>query len=96
MGQLGDRYEHAVLLELSRNNYLISNEVRLPVLGVAAPLTVRDKDSITTKAFIKMKDNEFYISRKLVNPYGSNLLNTNLQKYVLDPAYRQESVPGTH
>lgn len=25
VGQLGDRYKHAQLLELSRNNYLISN-----------------------------------------------------------------------
>jgi len=42
-----------------------------------------------------MKDNEFLISRKLADPYMSNLTNTNLQKYVLDPAYRADSVPNT-
>ena len=78
VGQLGERYENAKLLELSRNNYLISNDIRLPVLGHALPLTVRDKETVTTKGYIKMKDNEFFISRKLVNPYVSNLTNTNL------------------
>ncbi len=95
VGQLGDRFENAKLLELSRNNYLISNDIRLPVLGVPAPIAVRDKENVTTKAYIKMKDNEFYISRRLVDPYVSNLTNTNLQKYVLDPQYRQSSTPHT-
>jgi hypothetical protein len=33
-----------------------------------------------------MKDNEFYLSRSM-NP--SALMNTDLQRYVIDPKYRQ-------
>jgi hypothetical protein len=33
VGQLGDHFQHAQLIELSRNSYLISNSVRLPIVG---------------------------------------------------------------
>ena len=33
VGQLGDHFQDAQLIELSRNSYLISNRVRLPILG---------------------------------------------------------------
>lgn len=35
-----------------------------------------------------MKDTDFYISRRLNDPYISNLMNVSLQKYVLDPVMR--------
>ena len=37
-----------------------------------------------------MKDTEFYNSRRLYEPYQSNLTNVTLQKYVLDPRFRQQ------
>lgn len=36
-----------------------------------------------------MLDSEFYNSRRLKEPNLSNLTNVNLQKYVLDPVFRQ-------
>lgn len=36
-----------------------------------------------------MLDSEFYNSRRMTEPNISNLTNINLQKYVLDPVYRQ-------
>lgn len=33
VGQLGDRFKHARLLEVSENSYLISHGVRLPIFG---------------------------------------------------------------
>ena len=35
-----------------------------------------------------MKESEFYSSRRLNEPYISNLMDVNLQKYVLDPRMR--------
>lgn len=66
VGQLGDRYTNAHLLELSRNNYLISNRVRLPVFGQAANLIERDKDSIGRVNFVKMKDEEALAKKNLM------------------------------
>lgn len=33
VGQLGDRFQHAQLVEIYRNSYLISNRVKLPIFG---------------------------------------------------------------
>lgn len=65
VGQLGDRYTNAHLLELSRNNYLISNRVRLPVFGQAANLIERNKDTVGREGFVRMKDAEYYFSRRM-------------------------------
>ena len=37
-----------------------------------------------------MKDTEFYTSRRLNEPYVSNLMDQSLQKYVLDPQLRKQ------
>lgn len=88
VGQLGDRYKHAELLELSRNNYLISHRVRLPVLGRSCMLIEPSKENLARTGYQRMKDVEFYSSRRLANPTMSNLTNVSLQRYVLDPRYR--------
>ena len=51
IGQLGDPFQHAQLIELSRNSYLISNKVRLPVLGQQKPLHEPTKDNVSRKGF---------------------------------------------
>jgi hypothetical protein len=56
------------------------------LFGRQANLIERTKESISRQGFIAMKDNEFYLSRSL-NP--SALMNTDLQRYVIDPNYRQ-------
>jgi len=33
VGQLGDRYKNARLVEISENSYLITCDVRLPIFG---------------------------------------------------------------
>ena len=48
----------------------------------------RNKETISRKGFLQMKESEFYSSRRLNEPYISNLMDVNLQKYVLDPRMR--------
>ncbi len=50
--QLGDRFKHAKLLEVSDGSYLVTMDVRLPVFGKAAPLNPRDKKSILAKGYL--------------------------------------------
>ena len=86
VGQLGDRYEHAQLIEISRNSYLISNKVRLPVFGRKENIIERTEDSISKKGYLHMKDSEFFQSARILG--GGLNLNTNHplnHKYVLDP-----------
>jgi hypothetical protein len=56
------------------------------LFGRQANLIERTKESTSRQGFIAMKDNEFYLSRSM-NP--SALMNTDLQRYVIDPKYRQ-------
>ena len=35
-----------------------------------------------------MLDTDFYSSRRLNEPYVSNLMDVSMQKYVLDPRFR--------
>jgi hypothetical protein len=46
LNQLGDRFKHAKLLEVSEGSYLITMDVRLPVFGKSMSLAMRDKKSI--------------------------------------------------
>jgi hypothetical protein len=46
LGQLGDRFKHAKLLEVSEGSYLITMDVRLPVFGKALNIEKRDMKSI--------------------------------------------------
>ena len=88
VGQLGDRYEHAQLIEISRNSYLISNKVRLPVFGRSEPIIERTKESISNKGYLLMKDSEFYTNSRILAP-GQNLnINQGIaHKYILDPTH---------
>ena len=49
---MGDRFKNARVLEVSENSYLISNEVRLPILGKGYALLERSKSMITKKAYL--------------------------------------------
>ena len=60
----------------------------MPILGVKHQIHERNKETLSRKGFIQMKDTDFYSSRRLNEPYVSNLMNESLQKYVLDPALR--------
>lgn len=89
VGQLGDNFSKAQLIELSRNSYLISNQVRLPILGQQIRPIMRDKDNfIDRKGYVLMKDSEFFSSsgRRIDHLYKGQLIdNETLKKYVLDP-----------
>ena len=52
MGQFGDRFKHAKLLEISENSYLISHSIRLPILGKAHSIIERTKSSISKRAYL--------------------------------------------
>lgn len=68
VGQLGERFKNAQLLEVSEGSYLIQNQIKLPIFGKSiAPIT-RTKSSISKRAFL----------------LNSGAYNTNLRKYVLD------------
>ena len=46
LNQLGDRFKHAKLLEVSEGSYLITMDVRLPIFGKAINIEKRDMKSI--------------------------------------------------
>lgn len=75
MGQLGERFEHAQLIEISRSSYLISNQVRIPIFGQKIKPTERTEESISKKGYLLMKDAELY-SQRIRGP---------IHKYKLDP-----------
>jgi len=56
LAQLGDRFKHAKLLEVSEGSYLITMDVRLPVFGKAVILKNRDKKSILNKGHLLNQD----------------------------------------
>lgn len=41
-----------------------------------------------------MKDSDFYCSRRISDPFISNLMDVTLQKYVLDPRMREMNGPS--
>ena len=85
VSQLGERFTHANLIELRPNSYLISQQVRLPVLGRSANLIERSKETMSRKDFLMMKDNEFYTQEKSYNGQFFGLNNATLHMYKLDP-----------
>ena len=85
VSQLGDRYTHASLIELRPNSYLISQHVRLPVIGRPAMLIERSKETMSKKDFLMMKDNEFYAQEKSYTGQFFGLNNATAHKYKLDP-----------
>lgn len=52
LAQLGDRFKHAKLLEVSDGSYLITMDVRLPVFGKQLILKERDKKSILNRGYL--------------------------------------------
>lgn len=87
IGQLGERFQHAQLIELSRQSYLISNSVRLPIFGRKANIMERTDDNVSKKNYLLMKDGEFYANPRLLGQAGYN--NPANHKYVLDPRKRE-------
>lgn len=66
IGQLGDRFQHATLIELSRQSYLISNSVRIPIFGRKANIIERTPESTSKKSYLLMKDSEFYTNQRIL------------------------------
>lgn len=82
IGQLGERFQHATLIELSRQSYLILNNVRIPIFGRKANIIERTPESISKKSYLLMKDSEFYTNQRILGQTGyTNLAN---HRYVLD------------
>ena len=55
VGQLGERYKDAVLLEVSEGSYLIQNRVKMPIFGRAIHPIIRTKSSISKRAYLLTK-----------------------------------------
>ena len=72
---MGERFEHAQLIEISRSSYLISNKVRIPIFGQQIKPKERTEESISKKGYLLMKDAELY-SQRIRGP---------IHKYKLDP-----------
>lgn len=53
VAQLGERYKHAKLLEVSEGSYLIQNQIKLPVFGKTINPHHRTKDSISKNKFLR-------------------------------------------
>ena len=64
LGQLGDRFKHAKLLEVSEGSYLITMDVRLPVFGKALTLANRDKKSILNQGYLLTQNAQKYTSQR--------------------------------
>lgn len=52
MAQLGDRYKHGKLLEISENSYLITGGIRLPIMGKSVKRLERTRSSVTKKSYL--------------------------------------------
>lgn len=85
VGQLGERFVHADLIEINRNSYLISNRVRMPVFGRSVKPIERTEESISRKGYLLMKDSEFYTSSRVFTNQVFGVSNALQHKYVLDP-----------
>ena len=72
---MGERFEHAQLIVISRSSYLISNKVRIPIFGQQIKPKERTEESISKKGYLLMKDAELY-SQRIRGP---------IHKYKLDP-----------
>jgi len=55
VGQLGERFKDAKLLEVSEGSYLIQNRVKLPIFGRRIERTIRTKSSIDKRSFLLSK-----------------------------------------
>ena len=62
LAQLGDRFKHAKLLEVSEGSYLITMDVRLPVFGKAMSLAQRDNKSILNRGYLLTQNPQKYTS----------------------------------
>ena len=66
LNQLGDRFKHAKLLEVSDGSYLITMDVRLPVFGKALTIEKRDMKSILRDkaGYLLKRDEQKYTSQR--------------------------------
>jgi len=84
VGQLGDRFKDAVLLEVSEGSYLIQNRVKMPIFGRSVHPLIRTKSSISKRAYLLTKtygtDIKRYRldSKSMVNAQGQ----TNTQESI--------------
>jgi hypothetical protein len=62
--QLGDRYKHAKLLEVSDGSYLITLDIRLPIFGKQVQLKPRDKQSISNRGYLLTEQSGKYTSQR--------------------------------
>ena len=53
VGQLGDRYKDARLIEVSEGSYLIKNMIKLAIFGKTVKPLMRNEDSITNKKYLR-------------------------------------------
>ena len=53
VGQLGDRYKDARLIEVSEGSYLIKNMIKLAIFGSKVVPLKRSEDSITNKKYLR-------------------------------------------
>lgn len=56
---MGERFRHAKLLEVSENSYLITTDVRLPILGQSKDLVERTKTSISKRGYLLKQHPEY-------------------------------------
>ena len=70
VGQLGDRFKDAKLMEVSEGSYLIQNRVKLPIRGLPMRLLSRTKANTKTAYLQRLPKSGLF---------GKN----NVQKYVL-------------
>jgi hypothetical protein len=66
VNQLGDRFKHAKLLEVSDGSYLITMDVRLPVFGKALTIEKRDMKRILgdKASYLLKRDEQKYSSKR--------------------------------
>ena len=68
LNQLGERFKHAKLLEVSDGSYLITMDVRLPVFGKALSIEKRDMKSI-------LRDRAGYLLKRDAQKYTTSQRN---------------------
>ena len=85
VGQLGERYRDARLVEVSEGSYLIQNRIRLPIFGKNIAPIKRNKDNILKKTYLleKQSDSKKYVLEKHTRSAGqgeSQMLPTDIKQ----------------
>ena len=93
VGQLGDRFKDAKLLEVSEGSYLIQNRIKLPIFGRTINPVIRTKSSIDKRSFLLSKQYPEQIYKKYVMEKTTRDAGHSLQQMHVENTTSSAAMP---